>query len=252
MEIKGIDVSKWQGVIDWAKVKANGIQFAIIRATCGTTYLDPQLQVNVKGCEANGIPYGFYHYTYAKTVQEAETEADYFLKVISSFSPSYPVFFDIEDNSLQKLSKGLLTDITIAFCSKLEKAGYFVGVYASKYWFTSLLDYNRVARFDSWLAQYNATATWNGKYSMWQHCCDGKINGIQGDVDLNIAYKDYPAIIRQLGLNKLKDVAPMQPPVPTERYSITFTDISSKDECEALAKQIGDIGYKNHRIEVQK
>lgn len=244
MEYKGIDVSKWQGVIDWAKVKSSGIQFAIIRSSCGTTYLDPQLQANVKGCEANGIPYGFYHYTYAKTVAEAEKEAEYFLKAIAGYSPSYPVYFDIEDNNLQGLGKTLLTDMTVAFCGKLEKAGYYSAVYANKYWLSSILDYSRLARFDCWLAQYSTQATWDGNYGIWQFSSRGKVNGIIGNVDMDTAYKDYAAIISKLKLNKLKATSvSATPSASTTTYCVSFSEISTKGEAETIKNKIEAMGY---------
>jgi len=238
MGLKGIDVSKWQGVIDWTKVKGSGmVDFAIIRATCGTTYTDPQLAANVQGCEANGIPYGFYHYTYATTVDEAKKEAEHFLSAIKSYKPSYPVFYDIEDPSIQNLGKTVLTDMAIAFGSAVEAAGYYAGIYASKYWFSSVLDYSRLKRFDCWLAQYASAPTWTGNYGIWQYSSTGQVNGISGNVDLNYCYRDYPALTCSL------------PGHRKATYTLSLTDISRKDEAEELAAKIAAAyGYKNHVI----
>ncbi len=128
---KGIDVSKWQGNIDWSAVKKAGYTFAIIRSSARNNYIDPCLEQNVKGCEENGIDYGFYHYSYALTVKQAIAEADFFLKTIGKYRPTMPVYFDIEDNSQIKLGKQVLTEMTVAFLDKVEKAGYYAGLYTN-------------------------------------------------------------------------------------------------------------------------
>lgn len=205
-EFKGIDVSKWQGDIDWAKVKKAGIQFAMIRSSYGSEkgQEDAKLAANVKGCEANDIPYGFYHYSYAKTVDGAKKEAEYFLSVIKNYSPTMPVAFDLEDSSQSGLSKATLTAMVKAFCEVCEKAGYYVILYSNKSWLESKYNMSDLAAYDVWLAQWGSKPTYTGAYGMWQYSAEGSVSGISGDVDMDIAYKDYPSIIKSCGLNGQK------------------------------------------------
>ena len=207
MAIQGIDVSYAQGNIDWAKVKASGVAFAMIRACYGwddDSQIDRYFRANVQGCEAVGMPYGLYHYSYAQTPEDAQKEAKFFLRVIDGCRPEYPVVFDLEDSSQQKLGKSTLTDIAKAFLSTVEKAGYYAMLYANKYWLTGLLDLSRLSNYDVWLAQWSSAPTYSGNYGMWQYSASGSVPGISGAVDLDYAYQDYPSIIQNAGLNGWK------------------------------------------------
>ena len=147
MSKKGIDVSYAQGKIDWEKVKKSGVEFAMIRACYGwdnDEQIDRYFRYNVAGCEAAGLPYGLYHYSYAKTPEEAKKEAAFFLRVIKGMKPEYPVVFDLEDTSQQRLGKETLTAIAKAFLSEVESAGYYAMLYANKYWLTGLLDMSQL------------------------------------------------------------------------------------------------------------
>lgn len=218
---RGIDVSKHQGVIDWAKVKASGISFALIRSSARTNYIDPFLDANVKGCEANGIAYGFYHYSYAMSVAGAQAEADYFLKVIGKYNPTMPVYFDLEDVSQEPLGKATLTAMAVAFMDKVEKAGYYTGIYTNPEWLSKYLDYEKIKRFDIWLAAWRNTRPTSPPHGIWQNAVlgsaadvaakpypratkVGSVPGVKGAIDVDIAYKDYPTLIKKLGLNKPK------------------------------------------------
>ena len=132
-KIKGIDVSKWQGTIDWAKVKEDGIEFVML----GTGRLnnpDPNFEYNIKNAIANDIKVGIYLYSEALTVATAEAEARYVLEQIDGYKISYPVAFDIEDASQRSLTNKQRTDMTIAFLSIIEEAGYYPLIYASENW----------------------------------------------------------------------------------------------------------------------
>ncbi len=208
----GIDVSHHNGAIDWAKVKASGkVDFAILRSSYGwidgdvSKQRDKNFWNNVKGCQANGIPYGIYHYSYCTKPENAKKEAEYFLKVIKGAKPTYPVWFDIEDPSQTKLSKDVLTQITYDFCDTVEKAGYYVGVYSYKSFLENNLDMKKLAKWDVWVAQIANKTTYNGNYGMWQYSWKGSIPGINGDVDMNHAYRDYPSAIKKNGLNGTKE-----------------------------------------------
>lgn len=200
---RGIDVSQAQGVIDWAAVKASGlVDFAIIRTGFGwrensDSQVDKQFAANVKGCEENGIPYGFFHYSYCTNPVNARKEAKYMLNIIKGTNPTYPVWFDIEDPSQsENLTWQQLTSIAMDFCDEVAEWGYYPGIYSYKNFLENHLNMKGLARFDTWLAQVDVPKpTYNGSYGMWQYSWKGSIPGIRGDVDLDYAYKDYPKII---------------------------------------------------------
>ncbi len=204
---RGIDVSKWQEQIDWKRVANTGIDFAMLRSSYGSYNTDAMLDYNAAGCEEYGIPYGFYHYTYATTAAEAKAEARFFLDTIKDYSPEYPVVLDIEESYFQSMSRKKNTDIVVAFMNELENAGYYTSVYSSANFFTKYLDMERLEAYDIWVACWGDTERLNTyydhHYGMWQYSSTGRINGINGDVDLDYAYKDYAGIIRRNGLNNL-------------------------------------------------
>lgn len=218
---KGIDVSTFQGNIDWARVKKDGVQFAMLRGGFGRYETDEQFEKNYEGAKAAGVPVGVYHYTYADTVDKAVQEADFCISYLKGKQLEYPIAFDIEDASISNLTKALLTEIVTAFCDRVEKAGYYVVVYASKSWFTSKLNKTKLTRFDKWVAQWSEECTYTDAYGLWQYSNSGNIKGISGRVDLDYAYKDYPTIIKNAGLNgfskpSTKPTAPTKPTTPTK------------------------------------
>lgn len=200
---RGIDVSKWQGDINWEKVRASGIEFAMLRAGFGRCQgqNDTSFERNYREARKNGILVGAYHYSYAKTVADAEKEAEYFLSLISGKSFEFPVAFDIEDNSQKNLSREEISDIVEAFCGRVEKAGYFVSVYANLWWLNNKISDRVKERYDIWLAQWADAPSYGGKYGMWQYTSSGKTDGITGNTDMDSAFKDYPNIMRANGLN---------------------------------------------------
>ena len=199
--LKGIDVSYAQGVIDWEKVKASGlVDFAILRAGYGreTTQVDTQFERNYAACKRLGIPVGVYWYSYATTAAEAEQEAKVCLQTIREKQFEYPVAFDIEEARSLPQADALCT----AFCTALENAGYYTAIYT----FKSALESNFSAavknRYDIFLSHIGVQQTdYAGSYGLWQYSWTGCIPGISGDVDLDYAYKDYPTMIQNAGLN---------------------------------------------------
>ena len=193
--LKGIDVSTYQGTINWDKVKADGVQYAILRCGYGSdlTYQDDgKFKFNAKECERLGIPYGVYIYSYANNIEKACSEADHVLRVIKGCKLDYPVFYDLEDaGTTGKCSKDLIAKIAEAFCNRIEKYGYKVGIYANLNWFNNLLTDSVFDKWDKWVAQYNKECTYKGKYTMWQYTSSGKVDGINGNVDMNYCYVDY-------------------------------------------------------------
>ena len=197
----GIDVSKHQGVIDWSKVKTD---FAILRAGFGryTSQKDPQFERNYAGAKAAGIPVGAYWYSYAKSAEEAREEAKACLQVLKGKQFEFPIYFDIEDSTQGNLGKAVLTAMCEAFCDTLEKAGYFAGVYASTYWFTSKIDHAHLAgKYTIWLADYRAGYNKTLKRDMHQYTSNGHVAGISGRVDRNTCTRDFPGTIKKAGLN---------------------------------------------------
>ena len=188
---KGIDVSYHQGVINWEKVKADGIDFAILRCgyvrTLGRPQVDLQWKRNAQECERLGIPYGVYIYSYAKTVEAAKAEADHVVNTLRGFSPSYPVYFDLEEVSLEStLNRMLLADMATVFCNRISAAGYTPGVYANTNWWNNYLTDPVFSQWDRWVAQYNSKCTYQGAYRLWQCSSSGAVDGITGNVDMNL------------------------------------------------------------------
>lgn len=194
MLYKGIDVSKWNGTIDWKKVKNSGIEFAIIRTgygRAGENQIDKFFKQNIKNAKAAGVKVGVYHYSYADSVEDAKTEAKFCLSILNGEKLDLPVYFDMEEESIvRKYDKKTMTNMCIAFCSEIEKAGYWAGVYSNKNWFTHYLDYNELkARYTLWLAHYGIDSP-SLDCDMWQYTDKGKVNGITGNVDMNYMYRD--------------------------------------------------------------
>ena len=201
---KGIDVSQHQGKIDWEMVKISGIDFAVIRCGYGmdqTDQDDDQWLRNVSECERLGIPYGVYLYSYADTVEKAKSEADHVIRLIKDKKLSYPVYYDLEDDSLLKLSNSKLAQITEAFAGRLKANGYSkVGIYANKNWFEKKLTNKTFQKYPKWVAQYSNLCTYSGNYVMWQCTNKGTVNGIRGNVDINFLISSIPA--KNIKLNK--------------------------------------------------
>ena len=220
---KGIDISSHNGAPDFEAVKAAGTDFIILRAGWGSDNKaqdDKQFERSVAECDRLGIPWGAYLYNYAMSLDEADSEADHFLRLLDGKKPLYPVYLDMEDADGYKAKRGgigreLATGICIRVGDRLEAAGYYYGVYASKDWLLNKLDMSRLSRFDIWLAQWNDKPSYEGQFGMWQYTSDGSVPGINGRVDLNVTtgYRDYPA---QIGA---KYETPPAPAEPVSKYS---------------------------------
>ena len=204
MEIKGIDVSKWQGNINWNEVKKDGTEFEIIREGWGKkspTQIDKKFKENYEGAKAVGIPLSCYHYSYADSTDDAKREAEFCLENIRGMQFEYPICFDVEDRTMLSLSNRQRTDIVKAFCSEIENAGYYAMFYCNLNWLSNYLFKDElIGKYDLWLAQWNV-GTPSVSCGIWQKSDKGVINGISGNVDIDIAYKDYPSIIKNRGLN---------------------------------------------------
>lgn len=205
--IKGIDISRHNGDINFKALKATGeANFAMIRASYGYEDEDIRLRQNVKGCEKYGIPYGFYHYTYATSVAEAKKEAAFFLNVISEYSPEYPIVLDIEEDKIyHEMSRDEVTAIVKTFMNAFEKAGYYAMIYSYARFFETNVYMGDLVDYDIWVAcwgdQEKLSSSFSYNYGIWQYSETGKLDGIDEYVDLNYAYMDYAAVIKEYHLN---------------------------------------------------
>lgn len=194
----GIDVSEWQGVIDWRRVKTD---FAIIRAGYGRLVIqaDKCFQVNYDGCKDNGIPCGAYWFSYAESADDARQEAAACLEIIKNRKFEYPIYYDIEEQRILALGKKTVSTIISAFLDTLEQSGYFAGLYMSLNNLNLYTDDEIRRKYALWIADYGSFKP-DGA-GIWQKSSTGRIDGINGNVDIDESYEDYPSIIRNAGLN---------------------------------------------------
>ena len=199
----GIDVSEYQSVIDWQEVKAAGRSFAILRCGYGrfADQIDRRFEQNYKNAKAAGVHVGAYLFSYALTAEQAREEAENCLRFIRGKTFEYPIVYDVETAAQHKLGKEKLSAIVRTFCSTMEKNGYYVSIYANLDFLRTALTTDVTSRYDVWLAQWASKPTYTGAYGMWQYSATGTVSGIRGAVDLDVAYKNYPLIMRRNGLN---------------------------------------------------
>lgn len=191
--MKGIDLSTFQKNVDYSKLKKQGIEFAIIRAGYGKdkSQKDEMFEKHYKGLKKAGIKVGAYLYSYCSNVDNSILEAKNCLSFIKGKDFELPIFYDLEDRITKVLGKEKITQIAINFCEEIKKNGYIPGIYANLDWFTNYIDINKVNQYKIWLAQWEVskpTAKFN--YDYWQYTSEGKIEGISGNVDLNISYDE--------------------------------------------------------------
>lgn len=202
MEKRGIDISHHQGNIDFDKLKGN-IDFAMVRTSYGAFYEDKKYKQNIAGLEKIGVPYGLYHFSYATNVEEAKKEAEGFINVIKKYNPTYPVVIDIEHSDRTSNIRGdTLIEIANTICSMIENAGYYAMIYSNLSYFNDKLNDNSLDRYDKWLAEWKSIPTYDKPFGIWQYTSNGNVPGITGNVDLNISYKDYPSIIKNITPSK--------------------------------------------------
>jgi GH25 family lysozyme M1 (1,4-beta-N-acetylmuramidase) len=196
MELKGIDVSSWQGKPDWPKVSNSGTKFAILRIhqKSGT---DASFEHNYKGCKSNGILIGGYKYSYALTPAQAIDEAENVISVLGGRGLDFPVFYDLEWSQQRSLGKQAIENIAVAFLTRIKKAGYKVGIYCNLDWYNNVLS-DALKQYDCWIARYPANDNGSVQERLrptvgvgWQYSSKGKVPGISGNVDMDVFYKDY-------------------------------------------------------------
>lgn len=235
-----IDVSAWQMKIDWAKVKAAGIQGAIIRAGMGDVLSypgqkDQYFEYNYSECKRLGIPVGAYFYCYAQTEAEAQREAQGCLKLLAGKQFELPILYDVEE--WDTFATGRTNEIIKAFADVLEAADWWVGVYIYKCGADAYLTDRTKTRYTMAIAQYADKCTYTSQYAIWQNSSTTHVNGISGNVDHDWCYQDFPTIIKAKGKNGY----PKPQPAPKLMYKVTKDTPVVQFEGEAKAGQIRQV-----------
>lgn len=200
----GIDVSVWQGKVDWDKIKAAGINYAMIRAGYGdmASQKDKYFEANMEGAEAAGLDCGAYWYSYASSPEDAVLEAEACYEVIKDHKFAYPIYYCIEDQCLASFSSKEMSEIIDAFCSTLEKKGYYVGIKSYANFLNTKVEEEIFSKYDVWVAHYGVSKPeFKKNYNMWQYTQDGKIDGLSANFDLDYAYLNFPEIMQRNHLN---------------------------------------------------
>ena len=213
-----MDVSRWQGSIDWDKVKASGKVDGVMLKTVSTNrklsnrkdglYIDPTFERNYSECKRLGIPVGVYYYTYATDKQMADAELALLKTALTGKTFELPVSVDVEDNKIKKLSTQELTDLAAYALGTIERWGFYALLYVGLYFAQTELYMGGAAlrKYDVWLAAYrNAKPTPGWSFGMWQYTSTARVPGVSGNVDMSHAYKDYAKIIAQKGLTRLRE-----------------------------------------------
>lgn len=252
MAVFGIDVSAWQGKIDWTKVAKSGVKFAMLKAGGADDgyYEDSRFKYNYEQCKKLGIPVGAYYFTSKNciTASQGKFEAQKFLAIIKGCQFEYPVAIDVE---AQKATKSKITDAVIAFCKEMEANGYYVSVYGSTVaGFKDRMDTARLTAFDKWVADYRGACYYTGSYGIWQFTNKRSVNGISGNVDGDYAYMDYPSIIKGAKLNGFssEETAKTEEPKSEEVY---YT-IQKGDTLSAIAKKYSTTAKKIQKLNPDK
>ena len=209
VSIKGIDVSTYQGDIDWEKVAASGVKFVFIRLgyrgyESGLLVKDDRFEDNIRGALQNGIAVGVYFVTQAISVEEAVEEAQFVMENIRPYNVTWPIVLDIEDAAsatarTAELSQQARTDHAIAFCETVKESGYTPMLYCNIRWFIEKLDITRITDYDKWFAQYFRKPFFPYAFQVGQYSSTGRIDGIEGNVDYNISFVDYGNLPEETG-----------------------------------------------------
>lgn len=216
--ILGIDVSKYQGKIDWEKVKADGIRYAILRVGSSDNnglYIDPYFEENYLGCIANGIAVGAYIFTYADDESEQNEEILKFLPALSGKTFKYPVFVDVEYKGLASLGKSQLSSLIKRYMDILDQKGFTPGWYSYTNFINSYIDKDMLKDYPLWVADYRSALGYSGPYDIWQYTSSGTVSGINGNVDMN---RDYRGYIPFENTTETEDPEPQEPETPSEDY----------------------------------
>ena len=202
-----MDVSRWQGSIDWDAVKRSGkidgVMLRVLGSKGGKPYVDPAFERNYAACTARGIPVGGYYYTCATTPQQTAAELAALRAALADKNFQLPIAVDAEDPKLRGLTPAKLSARVAEAAAQLEAWGLYAMVYTYTNFADTALDMAALAAYDLWIADYRGTRP-TRKHGMWQYTAKGTIPGVSSQVDLSHAYKDYAAIIQRKGLGKVK------------------------------------------------
>ena len=260
MQKWGIDISKWQKGFNFDKAKAEGVEFIILRGAYSNSK-DSCFEDFYKSCKDKGIPVGVYHYSMAQTVQDAKNEAKLMLSILKGKQFEYPIYLDVEDKTQAKLGKSALTSIIKTYCDTLEKAGYYVGIYSTSIYLNSYTNIAELRKYDKWIAQWYTHRSFTIDHGMWQFGGETnylRSNKVAGGVcDQDYAYKDYPTIMRNTGLNGFKKADNTNtPPVqekPVKSVSEVVKEVidSKWGNGDDRKKKLTAAGYNYHEIQAK-
>lgn len=213
VKFKGIDVSGYQGRIDFKAVKASGVEFAIIKAGYN---LRPAAtwETHYTNAKNSGIKVGAYWYSIATTIEAAQEEIKAFLAALEGKQLDFPVFLDVEEETQFNKGKAFVTQLVETWCSELRKAGYFSGVYCSSWWYTNYVEEKTRAKYPAWIADYRGKCYYNGEYGIWQYDA-ADVPGVQYICDRDEGYVDYSIEIKRDGWNNYKAGAEQTEPEKT-------------------------------------
>lgn len=246
---RGVDVSEWNGRIDWAKAKADDISFAILRV--GGTYYgskkqydDSEFLYNAKECERLGIPYGVYFFSTAENALQAWQEANYTIQMLKGRKVTLPVYYDLEWEDIASTSnRTMLANISKVFCNAVEAAGFKPGVYANLTWWENYLTDSCFNKWDRWVAQYYSSCEYKGSYRLWQCTSVANVKGFSGGVDLNFDFTtgSQDKAVTGSGSNPLSYMICPDPP-----SALTASGSSANVAYRAHVQNIGWQGAKTN------
>ena len=219
----GVDVSRYQGKIDWVQVARAGKQFSIIRAVSSNNagpYVDPFYLQNVTGAADAGLRVGAYYYTYATTTAYADREIALLLRTLQGKQFQYPIFIDVEDNSLKPLGRTRITQLVLYALEKIKAGGYYAGVYTYTDFLVDYLDMALLKGYPLYLADYDTPVAYQRQYDLLQYTDNGRVEGITGKVDLDASYVDFLPTIQAQGLNGYSATDTPVEMVPTPNLSL--------------------------------
>ena len=202
---RGMDVSRYQGLVNWPAVAGAGIQFAMVRigsSNGGAAYVDPYFQRNVQGAHDAGLKVGAYYFTYAKTRDQVNTELETFLMALAGLRLEYPVFVDVESNQLTGLGRQPLTELVRYAMDILNQSGWLPGYYTYTAFAQQYLDTQALAAYPLWIADYRGYVGYSGSYDLWQYSSTGQVAGVEGNVDLDYSYKNFLPLLQEYQIGR--------------------------------------------------
>lgn len=247
VKLKGIDVSGYQGEIDFEKVRESGVEFVIVKAGYATSTV-PTWERNFANAKKSGLMVGAYWYSYAKTIEEGVAEARAFIAALKGKKLDFPVYLDLEERAQFDKGKEFCTALVKAFCGELQSAGYYVGVYSTTYFYTKFVEESVREAYPAWIADYRDKCYYTGTYGIWQYGV-GKVPGVQYDCDLDEGYEDYSKYIIENGLNGYPKMP--EPPVPDKTVDELAREVIAGDwgNGEERYERLTAAGYDYYAVQ---